>query len=108
MNLLEQAAEILEREGWGTGVVSGNRHGGPHCLLGALRAVRGPWAEWAHFEPGEETEAFLALRAETLDRFGRQGHEGHLAPADVWMPNDNDVKDQYEAIDILKHAAKRL
>lgn len=87
--ILTDAADYLEVNGWVQGTYGDD--GGPRCIMGAIASVE--------------------KRAIQYDIEGRCVATGTLGNYLGMIPhewNDSPFRDQYEAIDCLKHAAKAV
>lgn len=103
-DVLEQAAEVLEQNGWvqGTLAVVNEDGTGSYCAMGAVRKALG---YFDHGIFGQDSREFrrICYVAAVVDLALRQ----HLGtPVARW--NDELAADKFEVIDTLKLAAKDL
>lgn len=90
-DVLDDAADYIEKHGWGIGTAALRAENGV-CIEGALCRVQGiPLFDWT---AGQTMPAYLALQA-TI------GINGWL-----WGWNDDDGRTEQEVLDALRAAAK--
>ena len=99
--VLERAADVIERDGWCRNEIT--TPDGRVCLVGAIeRAAFG-----RDYESGPVTDQEWDLRCGAVSAANRAitGCDSMSAAA-RW--NDNEAKDQYDVIDLLRHTAKDI
>lgn len=102
MNILEEAAEHMERNGWRPDGF--DMDDGSLCLINTIHKV---FAN--HFDIFNIGEEQRILWNEIRDTCFTCSHENETASSfGIALHNDQHIKDKFEAIDLLKRAAKRI